>query len=180
MRRRARRLARLLPVLLLVLAAVVLWERYARPPVPPPIEPPTGRIDRIVVEKQARRLTLYRDGKAVKPYRISLGFAPVGGKAREGDGRTPEGVFRINRRNPKSAFHLSLGIDYPRPDDVARARANGYSPGGDIFIHGQPNGTGRLVTLTHDWTAGCIAVSDKAIEEIWAVTPVGTVVEIRP
>jgi murein L,D-transpeptidase YafK len=99
---------------------------------------------------------------------------------RQGDGRTPEGAFRINRRNAHSKFHLSLGIDYPQQDDLIRASAGGYSPGGDIFIHGQPNAFFGKATLRHDWTEGCIAVSDTEIEELWLITRLGTEVEIRP
>ena len=181
MRRAARVFANLLLVAVLTLAAVVIWERYGAPPEEPPaLAPLAGQIDRVVVEKGARRLTVFRDGEALRSYRIALGFAPEGDKQRQGDGRTPEGRFRIDRRNPESAYHLSLGIDYPHADDVARARAGGYSPGGDIFIHGQPNGIGSVATLPYDWTAGCIAVSDAEIEELWRVTPVGTEVEVRP
>ncbi|MGH1369664.1 MAG: L,D-transpeptidase family protein [Maritimibacter sp.] len=137
-------------------------------------------VDRVLVEKGARRMTVYREGKAVKTYRIALGFAPIGDKVIEGDGRTPEGVFRVNRRNPQSSFHLSLGINYPQPDDIARARAGGYSPGGDIMIHGQPNGRKLPNPIRMDWTAGCIAVSNDEIEELWRVVAHGTEVEIRP
>ena len=181
MRRAAGILFRVLLVAILALAAAIVWDRYYAPPADlPALVPPDRQIDRILVEKGARRLTVFRDGAALQSYPVALGFAPVGDKAREGDGRTPEGVFRVDRRNPDSAYHLSLGIDYPQPDDLARAREGGYSPGGDIFIHGQPNGLGRFATLPHDWTAGCIAVPDRVIEALWAVTPVGTVVDIRP
>jgi len=181
MTRAARVFANLLLVALLALAAVVIWDRYrAPPPEPPPLAPLEGQIDRILIEKGARRLTVFRQDEALRSYRIALGFAPDGDKERQGDGRTPEGVFRIDRRNPESAYHLSLGIDYPQADDIARARAGGYAPGGDIFIHGQPNGYDLVPTLPYDWTAGCIAVSDEEIRELWRVTPVGTVVEIRP
>lgn len=180
MRRLRRALAALVFFAALGGVALVLWERYAPPAPAPELAPLAGRIDRILIEKEARRLTVYRDGEALRSYRVALGFAPAGDKERQGDGRTPEGIFRIDRRNPQSAYHLSLGLDYPQPEDVARARAGGYSPGGDIFIHGQPNGFGRLTTLPYDWTAGCIAVSDDEIEELWRITPVGTEVEIRP
>jgi murein L,D-transpeptidase YafK len=180
MRRAARAFSALFALAAIALVAVVLWERYAAPPVVPPPLDLTRAVDRIVVEKAARRLILMRDGTEVARLPIALGFAPQGDKDRQGDGKTPEGLFRINRRNPGSAYHLSLGIDYPRPDDAARARAGGYSPGGDIFIHGQPNGMGALVTIPYDWTAGCIAVSDADIEALWQIAPVGTVVEIRP
>ena len=181
MRRAARVFANLLLVALLALAAVVIWERYLAPPVEPPaLAPLAGQVDRILIEKGARRLTVFREDVALRSYRVALGFAPEGEKERQGDGKTPEGLYRIDRRNPASAYHLSLGIDYPQSDDVSRARAGGYSPGGDIFIHGQPNGFGSVATLPNDWTAGCIAVSDAQIEELWRVTPVGTAVEIRP
>ena len=160
--------------------AFVLYDRYAPSPTPPPLAPLTEQIDRILIEKSARRLTVFRDGKAVRSYEIALGFAPDGDKVQQGDGKTPEGTFTINRRNPKSSYHLSLGIDYPQADDRKRAAAAGFDPGGEIFIHGQPNGFGKLATIPTDWTAGCIAVSDKEIEELWRVAGNGTTVEIRP
>lgn len=179
MTRAARVFANLLLVALLALAAVVIWDRDRAPP-EPPLAPLEGRIDRILIEKGARQLTVFRDGQALRSYKIALGFTPDGDKQRQGDGRTPEGLFRIDQRNPESAFHLSLGIDYPQADDIARARAAGVSPGGDIFIHGQPNGYDAFPTLPYDWTAGCIALSDAAIEDLWRVVEIGTAVEIRP
>lgn len=179
-----RRLAGLfsgLALLALLGAALVLV--LPRPPLPGAgLSGPglSGPVDHILVEKAARRMTVYRAAEPLKTYRIALGFAPVGDKAREGDGRTPEGTFRIDRRNAGSAYHLSLGLDYPQPEDRARARAGGYSPGGDIFIHGQPNMLKGMATLRHDWTAGCIAVSDAEIEELWAAVADGTTVEVRP
>ena len=168
----------LLTLALCLCLAWALGYRVAPPPAPlPPLE---GSIDRILVEKSARRLTVYRGGAALRSYRIALGFEPVGDKQRQGDGRTPEGFFRIDRRYADSAFHLSLGIDYPQPKDRARAAVGGYDPGGDIFIHGQPNAFFGRGTLKNDWTAGCMAVSDAEIEELWRVTPTGTPVEIRP
>jgi len=165
---------------LVVLGALMLRDRDVLPLVAPPRAPLEGQVDRILIEKSSRRLTVFRAGEALRSYRVSLGFEPEGDKARQGDGKTPEGVFRINRRNPDSAFHLSLGIDYPQADDIARARAGGYDPGGDIFIHGQPNRLSGVVTIPYDWTAGCIAVSDAVIEELWRIVPTGTEVEIRP
>lgn len=162
----------------LMLGLLALYQ-YRLPSAPPPLTPLSGQIDRILVEKSARRLTVYRYGAALRTYRVALGFSPTGSKVRQGDGKTPEGIFRINRRNAASAFHLSLGIDYPQKGDVIRARSGGYAPGGDIFIHGQPNSFAGKPTLKRDWTAGCIAVSDSEIEELWRITPIGTVVEIR-
>jgi murein L,D-transpeptidase YafK len=171
-----RRLATTLMLLGVVVALVLAMRGWQAPPQPPV----SGQIDRILIEKGKRRMTVYRDGEALRTYRIALGFAPAGDKEREGDGRTPEGIFRIDRRNAQSAYHLSLGIDYPKPDDRVRALKAGYSPGGDIFIHGQPNFRSGRARLRHDWTAGCIAVSDDEIEELWRATTIGTEVEIRP
>ena len=153
-----------------------------RPPTRPDL-PQTalqGPVDHILIEKSQRRMSVWRDGQQLKTYRIGLGFAPDGDKAQQGDGRTPEGLFRINRRNDRSAYHLSLGIDYPRPQDHARAQAAGVNPGGDIFIHGQPNQRPDGEVLAGDWTAGCIAISDAEIREVFAATALGTSVEIRP
>lgn len=161
-------------------AAFILWERYGPAATPSDLAAPVDQIDRILIEKSARRLTAYQNDVAVLSYDMALGFSPAGTKQIEGDGKTPEGIFHINRRNPNSAYHLSLGIDYPKPDDVARAKANGTNPGGDIFIHGQPNGIGSLLSLPGDWTAGCIALSDAQIRELWRVTRIGTEVEIIP
>ena len=147
---------------------------------PPAILPPELRADLVRIEKAARRLTLLRDGAPIAVYAIALGFAPSGDKREEGDGRTPEGVYRIDRRNARSAYHLSLGIDYPRPDQRAAAQAEGRDPGGDIFIHGQPNSRRGVIPLPGDWTAGCAAVTNAEIEEIWARVPLGAKVEILP
>jgi murein L,D-transpeptidase YafK len=148
---------------------------------PTPVLPPlVGPIDRIVVEKSARRMVVYRDGKALREYRIALGFSPKGAKMRQGDGKTPEGRFRVDRLNAQSSYHLSLGLDYPQAADVQRASAGGYDPGGDIFIHGQPNALPDDMILKGDWTAGCIAVSNVEIREIFAATASGAVVDVRP
>ena len=141
-----------------------------------------ARVDRVLVEKTERRLTLFDDGRVVKVYRVALGSEPAGDKQRQGDGRTPEGRYRIDRRNAKSQYHLSLHIDYPDAAHRERARRLGASPGGDIFIHGLPNGYAWLGAAhrRHDWTAGCIAVTNDEIEEIWALVRDGTPIEIRP
>ena len=175
-----RRFRLLIYLLLLIGFGFIAASLYSpmRPLPPPP--PLTGEVEKIVIEKAARRMQLIQDGKPVRTYQIALGFWPSGDKSRQGDGRTPEGEFTIDRRNNESAFHLSIGLDYPRPDDRDRAARGGYSPGGDIFIHGQPNALPEGFKLRGDWTAGCIAVTNTEIREIWAVTPVGTKVEVRP
>jgi murein L,D-transpeptidase YafK len=178
-----KRLARLLAYLALIAVLGLLTASLFIPPervtLPPP-PPLAGQIDRIVIDKSDRRMQLIQDDRVVRTYRIALGFTPAGDKQRQGDGKTPEGAFTINRRNNQSAFHLSLGIDYPQEDDLRRAAAGGYSPGGDIFIHGQPNSIGDGFRLRGDWTNGCIAVTNREMREIWEVTPLGTPVDIRP
>jgi murein L,D-transpeptidase YafK len=153
---------------------------YLRPPMAPGLPPLTGQIDRIEIDKSARRMTLLRGGETLRIYQIALGFSPNGDKIRQGDGRTPEGIYRINRRNKTSAYHLSLGLDYPQPSDIAAAQAGGYDPGGDIMIHGQPNALPDAAQIAGDWTAGCIAVTNAEIRQIFAATPMGTEVEITP
>ncbi len=165
----------------LALAALVTAALFLFRPAPPPaLLPLTGQVDRIVVEKAARRMLLVRGDTVLRTYAVALGFAPTGDKMRKGDGRTPEGLFRIDRRNDQSGYHLSLGLDYPQPDDRIRAQATGFSPGGDIMIHGQPNALPDGTTLRGDWTAGCVALSNAEIREVWAVTRTGTIVEIKP
>ncbi len=137
-------------------------------------------VTRIIVYKSERVMYLMHHDRILAEHRISLGFAPEGHKQVEGDGRTPEGQYIIDRRNPNSSFHLSLGINYPRPEDVAVARDLGKSPGGDIFIHGSTKGTTGPRAIGKDWTWGCIAVTDREIEKIYAMVATGTVVDIYP
>lgn len=139
-------------------------------------------VTAIVVNKSARKMYLLNNDEILRSYRVDLGFAPLGHKRIEGDGRTPEGTYVIDRRNPKSNFHLSLGISYPNARDRATARALGKRPGGDIFIHGQPNNPEdrRRVERVEDWTAGCIAVKNEEIAEIYAMVRTGTVIALRP
>ncbi|MEM9966604.1 MAG: L,D-transpeptidase family protein [Pseudomonadota bacterium] len=131
----------------------------------------------IVVNKDARSMFLLHHDQVLEEYPIRLGFAPQGHKQVEGDGRTPEGLYKIDRRNPNSQFHLSLGISYPNDEDRARAKALGKPPGGDIFIHGQKS---FFAMGKGDWTWGCIAVSNRQIEEIYAMVPTGTPIQINP
>ena len=134
------------------------------------------RANHIVVSKSNRTLALMQGERTLKRYRVHLGFAPEGHKTRAGDGRTPEGRYVIDRRNARSEFHLSLGVSYPNVLDVARARAAGIDPGGNIFIHGGPRRPADR--RKPDWTAGCIAVSDAEIEEIWSMVPTGVPITI--
>ena len=140
-------------------------------------EEPT--VDLVRVDKSARTLTLYAGGAPVRSYAgIQLGDAPQGPKHFQGDERTPEGRYTIDYGNPNSAYHLSLHISYPNAADRAYAAARGRSPGGDIFVHGQPNGSAGRVE--GDWTDGCIALSDSEIEELWSLVGDGTPIEIVP
>jgi murein L,D-transpeptidase YafK len=135
-------------------------------------------VTRILVYKSSRMLYLMHGNAALKAYPINLGFAPEGDKAYEGDGKTPEGNYYIDRKNPNSDFHLSLGISYPDAHHRAAAREAGLAPGGDIFVHGGP--TDPRYADTPDWTAGCMAVSDAEIEEIYWMVKVGTPISIYP
>lgn len=142
---------------------------------------PAGtKVDRLLVDKSDRVLIGYRGDREVVRYRnIRFGDAPVGHKQFEGDEKTPEGTYRINGRNPGSAYHLSLRISYPNAADRAYAKARGRSPGGDIFIHGQPNGWSGP-TLSTDWTDGCVALSNAEIKQLWDFVPDGIPITIRP
>lgn len=143
---------------------------------------PKAQADRIVILKSKRSLTLYQKGKELKSYRVALGGNPVGAKTRQGDRRTPEGLYSIDAKNSHSRFHLALHVSYPDPQDQARAKKLLVNPGGDIMIHGLPSAYAYLGALhrQYDWTEGCIAVTNSEIEEIWNLVPVGTEVEIKP
>lgn len=169
----------------------------SRPTVEGPVVPPSGlsRGYHILVEKSARRLVLYRDGKEERRFPVGLGFSPAGRKEKEGDGKTPEGTYRVCMKNPKSSFHLSLGVSYPNTSDAERGlaagritrsqrdriaaaeRRRGCPPwdtplGGVIFIHGSGAGS--------DWTLGCVALEDEDIAFLYRTVPVGTPVTMRP
>lgn len=134
-------------------------------------------VTRVLVYKGARRMHLMHFDRVLASYEIDLGFAPVGHKNFEGDGRTPEGEYTIDRRNPNSRFHLSIGISYPNEADIAFAKAAGKSPGGDIFIHGRPR---AYQNGKRDWTWGCIAVTDAEMEVIYSMVNDGTPISIFP
>ena len=138
--------------------------------------------DKVLIEKQARRLSLLSKGEVVKSYKIALGGNPVGPKERQGDNKTPEGTYRIDAKNGNSGFHLSLHISYPNENDKKRAKKLGVSPGGDIMIHGQANGWGWAgpVMQFFSWTDGCVALSDRDMDEVWEAVNAGTPIEIRP
>lgn len=139
-------------------------------------------ITRILVEKSTRKMSVFHGDSLLKTYPISLGFSPEGHKAMEGDGKTPEGVYHIDGKNPNSAYFLNLGVSYPNPNDRAHAQEFGKSPGGDIKIHGLPNDLPDIgkAHLLKDWTHGCIAVTNEEIRELYDAVPIGTRIEIRP
>jgi murein L,D-transpeptidase YafK len=167
------------PLLLAVLIVLTITTVSSRgeKPVPEGV-----KADKVIVEKHARQMILLSKGRVVKKYKISLGRNPEGSKVRAGDRKTPEGVYVINSRNPRSRYHLSLRISYPNTSDIKRAKQLGVSPGGDIMIHGIRKGFGWLGPLHGllNWTKGCIAVTNREIEEIWRAVPNGTRIEIRP
>lgn len=138
--------------------------------------------DRVVVLKKERTLQLLSDGKVIKTYKVALGGDPVGPKTRRGDHKTPEGTYVLDSRNAHSQFHKSIHISYPNPRDRAPAQQRGVSPGGDVFVHGLPNGYGWVGAghRARDWTDGCIAVTNEEIEEIWSAVADGTPIQIRP
>ena len=138
--------------------------------------------DRVVVWKAKRQLELYSHNKLLKSYAVSLGRKPVGPKLQEGDKRTPEGLYAIESHNPRSSFHRALKVSYPSAADRLAAAKRGAAPGGDIMIHGMRNGLGLIGRLHRrlDWTAGCIAVTNPEIEEIYRAVPDGTLIDIHP
>jgi murein L,D-transpeptidase YafK len=143
---------------------------------------PLSRADQVIVVKSQRSLTLLSHGKALRTYKVALGGAPVGSKEQQGDHKTPEGHYILDRRNAKSRFYKSIHVSYPNEQDKRKAAERGVSPGGDIMIHGLPNGFGWLAS-THrslDWTDGCIAVTDAEMDEMWELVPDETPIEILP
>jgi murein L,D-transpeptidase YafK len=140
------------------------------------------QADRIVIVKSQRTMTLLRNGVALKTYKVALGHEPQGAKTKQGDNRTPEGLYAIDLRNPHSQFHLALRISYPNATDREHARRLGVDPGGAIMIHGLPASYAWMGALHRqtDWTLGCVAVTNPEIEEIWSMVPLGTAVEIKP
>jgi murein L,D-transpeptidase YafK len=144
--------------------------------------PRSVTADRLLIDKSERTLTVFWHGVPLKTYRVALGAAPDGPKQRQGDERTPEGVYKVDKRLENSAFHRALHLSYPSRQDRALAHAARVNPGGDVAIHGLRDGfawVGSAHTL-FDWTDGCIALTNDEIDELWRAVPTGTPVEIRP
>lgn len=160
-----------------VLAAVLCWSCV--------VEGGELKANRVMVYKVKRKLYLCKGDSILKAYDIALGKDPAGHKQREGDSRTPEGRYILDWRNTKSKYYRSIHISYPNKADQARASKDGVPPGGDIMIHGYPEGAfssmwSRYWFLGRDWTDGCIAVSNEAMDEIWKAVPDGTPIDIYP
>ena len=167
---------------LLLLVAGCGTPRLALPPTPvvAPAPPQSRQVDSILVDKSDRTLTLFSRGVPLKSYLgLQLGDEPDGPKHFEGAERTPEGRYTVDYRTPRSAYRLSLHISYPNAADRAYAAARGQSPGGEIFIHGQPNALAQG-RMQGDWTDGCISLSNAEIEELWRLVADGTAIDIQP
>jgi murein L,D-transpeptidase YafK len=161
----------------LIVGGAVPFLEEPRPPLPDGVQ-----ADSIVVEKSKHSMGLFRNGELVRTYRVALGRGGPDPKSQEGDARTPQGSYTIDSRNPRSSFHRALHVSYPDASDIAAARARGVSAGSDVMIHGIRNGLGWLGRLHRslDWTAGCIAVTDREMDEVWRVVPDGTPIVIKP
>jgi murein L,D-transpeptidase YafK len=142
----------------------------------------TQNVDRVIVLKKERTLQLMSHGKVLKTYKVALGGNPVGPKLQQGDHRTPEGTYVLDHRNVHSHYYKSIHISYPSAIDRAKAAKLHVLPGGDIFLHGLPNGYGAVGSAhrLRDWTDGCVAVTDEEIDEIWKLVADGTPIEMRP
>ena len=139
-------------------------------------------VDRVVVHKGERRLLLMHGGNIVRSYHVALGLSPIGQKERSGDFRTPEGTYRLETRNARSDYFLSIKVSYPNETDQKRARQRHWNTGGSIMIHGLPNFLRHEPEFyqSHDWTVGCIAVSNADRTEIWMLSPDDVPIDILP
>ncbi|WP_448700304.1 murein L,D-transpeptidase family protein [Mucilaginibacter sp. AW1-3] len=164
-------------ITLMAFVAAIVYARYPEKKLPVGVV-----IDRILVIKSKRQMLVYHQNKLIKTYKISLGFCPIGKKQVDGDGKTPEGLYRINAKNPNSVCHKNLGISYPDANDIATAKKLVRPTGGDIKIHGLKNGYGFIGKFHRwrDWTDGCIGLTDTEIDDLYAHTPIGTPIQIKP
>jgi murein L,D-transpeptidase YafK len=167
--------------ILLTLVVVLIVFSYYNLRLENPL-PANTVIDKLVINKSKRELQAYSNGKLLKTYTVSLGGNPVGHKEYEGDSKTPEGRYIINDKNPNSGYHKNLGVSYPNEKDIAYAKSIGKSAGGDIKIHGLRNYKWFIGKIHRqwDWTAGCIAVTDQEIDELYRFVKVGIPIEINP
>jgi murein L,D-transpeptidase YafK len=172
----------------LLMFSLIVLAGCAQPPITYPVAPKSApaapvravKADRVVVNKNARELMLIRQGQVIRTYPVALGPNPSGHKIMEGDGRTPEGSYVLDWRNPNSRFYRSIHVSYPGPADRRLAAQLGVSPGGMIMIHGEASYLSFSGQALGDWTEGCIAVSNGAMDEIWALVDDGTPILINP
>jgi murein L,D-transpeptidase YafK len=165
--------------------AIAAVSGLALPPAPARAQLPRlapHKADLVVVRKAKRTLQLLRGGRPFRTYQIALGPEPVGPKRRSGDGRTPEGVYTLDWRNPNSSFYRAIHVSYPAPHDREPAERWGVAPGGLIMVHGLPNGVpaARVGHPWNNWTNGCIAVTNSEMDEIWSLVDDGTTIIIYP
>jgi murein L,D-transpeptidase YafK len=167
----------ILLILVVVLSGATVYYFY-----PESKLPPGTKIDKLVLIKSERIMKAYSGDELVKTYSIALGRNPIGDKQSEGDKRTPEGVYTINDHNPHSGYHKNLGVSYPDQSDRLAAKSLGVDPGGEIKIHGLKNGIGAIGKFHRllDWTAGCIAVTDQEMDELYDAVANGTPIIIKP
>ena len=160
-----------------LIAVLVVYYFYPESKLPHQVN-----IDKLEVLKSKRQLLAYSKGKLIKTYKIALGFCPKGRKQVDGDGKTPEGLYFINDKNPRSVCHKNLGISYPNREDMLNAKKAGLQPGGSVKIHELSNGKGFIGKFHrwYDWTDGCVAVTDAEIDELYSHTPIGTPILIKP
>ncbi len=163
--------------LLLLLIGIIVYYFYPEQQLPSNI-----KIDSLIVYKSKRELKAYSNGLLIKTYKVSLGKNPVGDKNFEGDKKTPEGIYFINAKNPNSGYYKNLGISYPDKQDIEISKKLRKSTGGDVKIHGLRNGIGLIGKFQrwYDWTAGCIALTDQEVDELYNTVDVGTKIEIKP
>ena len=172
----------------LLITLLISVSGCTQPPITYPVAPKSvpsapvqaGKADRVIVNKGARELMLIRGGEVIRTYPVALGPNPIGHKIMEGDGRTPEGAYVLDWRNPNSRFHRSIHVSYPDQTDRLLASKLGVSPGGMIMIHGEASYLRFSGGTPRDWTEGCIAVSNGAMDEIWALVDDGTPIVINP
>ncbi|HTJ51385.1 MAG TPA: L,D-transpeptidase family protein [Cyclobacteriaceae bacterium] len=164
-------------ILLLSIVSALLLYYY----IPEKELSPTTKIDKLVVIKSKHKMEAYANGKIIKIYTVSLGQHD-GDKESEGDKKTPLGEYIINAKNPNSGYHKNLGLSYPNADDISKAKLKGVRPGGEIKIHGIKNGIGFIGRFhrLYNWTAGCIAVTDKEVDELYSAVAIGTPIIIKP
>lgn len=164
-------------ILIFTLTLVAIYNFYPEPKLASNFD-----IDSLVIYKSKRQLMAFSGGQLIKTYPISLGGNPIGDKQFEGDKRTPEGTYYINSKNAHSGYHKNLGISYPNQQDIEVSQKLNKPPGGDIKIHGIRNGLGFIAKFQrwYDWTAGCIALTNQEVDELYNNVPVGTKIEINP